>query len=61
MIRLKILMMGKSVNSEFKKAISKSKLISLNRFIFSIGVRYIGQAAKVLQLFIIKGTKTFHK
>ena len=40
-----------SINN-LKKAIEKSKTISLNRFIYSIGIRYIGQEnAKILASF----------
>ena len=47
--------------ANLKKAISKSKLISLNRFIFSIGVRHIGQEnAKVLAAFFVS-IKEFSK
>ena len=46
-----------SINN-LKKAINKSKFIDLNRFIFSIGIRHIGQEnAKILSSFF----KTIHK
>ena len=38
--------------SNLKKAIEKSQIISLDRFIFSIGIRHIGQEnAKILAKF----------
>ena len=46
--------MGKTFNKKFKKAILKSKLISLEKFIFSIGIRHIGQEnAKILASFFV--------
>ena len=48
-----------------KKAINKAKVISLNRFIYSIGIRHIGQEnAKILSNFfqsIDKFTSLFHQ
>ena len=35
--------MGRFINRKFKKAINKAKTISLNKFIYSIGIRHIGQ------------------
>ena len=44
-----------------KKAISKSKKINLDRFIYSIGIRHIGQeSAKILAAFFVK-VKEFSK
>ena len=41
-----------------KKAISKAKIISLNRFIYSIGIRHIGQEnAKILSSFFVSVDK----
>jgi len=49
-----------SINN-LKKAINKSKKISLNRFIFSIGIRHIGQEnAKILAAFF-QSIKEFSK
>jgi DNA ligase (NAD+) len=49
-----------SINN-LKKAIKKSKIISLDRFIFSIGIRHIGQEnAKILASFFIS-IKNFSK
>ncbi len=40
--------------SNLKKAISKSKIVSLDKFIYSIGIRHIGQEnAKILAAFFI--------
>ena len=45
---------GKLSIENLKKAILKSKTISLERFIYSIGVRHIGQEnAKILASFFI--------
>ena len=42
-----------SINN-LKKAIEKSKIISLDKFIYSIGIRHIGQEnAKILASFLI--------
>ena len=44
--------MGRTLYKQFKKAIIKSKLITLDKFIFSIGIRHIGQEnAKILAFF----------
>ena len=52
---------GEFINRKFKKAIFKSKNISLEKFIFSIGIRHIGQEnAKVLAAFFIS-IKEFSK
>ena len=46
---------GKLSVSNLKKSISKSKLIKLDKFIFSIGIRHIGQEnAKILAAFFVK-------
>ena len=46
--------MGRTIINNLKKAIAKSQLISLDRFIFSIGIRHIGQEnAKILAGFFI--------
>ena len=46
-----------SINN-LKKAINKAKIISLNRFIYSIGIRHIGQEnAKILSSFFISVEK----
>jgi DNA ligase (NAD+) len=62
---------GETSINNLKKAIKKSQLISLEKFIFSIGIRHIGQEnAKILasffgtikefsKLFIIKNRKNF--
>ena len=50
---------GKLSINNLKKAIDKSKLIDLNRFIYSIGIRHIGQEnAKILADFF-KTLKNF--
>ena len=44
--------MGRTFYKQFKKAIIKSKFINLDKFIFSIGIRHIGQEnAKILASF----------
>ena len=44
--------MGRIINNNLKKAIKKSQLISLDKFIYSIGIRHIGQEnAKILASF----------
>ena len=44
---------GKLSINNLKKAIEKSKVIGLDRFIFSIGIRHIGQEnAKILASFL---------
>ena len=51
--------MGKTINKKFKKAINASKNIVLDRFIYSIGIRHIGQEnAKTLGSFF-KTSKKF--
>ena len=46
---------GKLSVSNLKKSISKSKLIKLDKFIFSIGIRHIGQEnAKIFAAFLSK-------
>ena len=43
-----------SINN-LKEAISKSRLINLDRFIYSIGIRHIGQEnAKILAGFLVQ-------
>ena len=45
----KLRRMGRSFCRKFKKAILKSALITLDKFIFSVGIRHIGQEnAKIL-------------
>ena len=45
--------MGELSINNLKKAIEKSKIIDLDRFIFSIGIRHIGQEnAKILAGFL---------
>ena len=45
--------MGELSINNLKKAIDKSKIIDLDRFIFSIGIRHIGQEnAKILAGFL---------
>ena len=57
----KIRGMGKSFNKNLKKAINKSQSISLDKFIFSIGIRHIGQEnAKILASFF-RSIKEFKK
>ena len=52
--------MSLSINN-LKKAINKSKVISLEKFIFSIGIRHIGQEnAKILASFLVQ-LKEFKK
>ena len=51
---------GKLSISNLKKAIDKSKIIELDRFIFSIGIRHIGQEnAKILASFFKSINKFF--
>ena len=53
--------MGQPINSKLKNAILKSKKISLEKFIYSIGIRHIGQEnAKILASFFIS-IKEFSK
>ena len=45
--------MGRSSVENLKKAILKSALITLDKFIFSVGIRHIGQEnAKILAGFL---------
>ena len=47
--------MGKYFSNNLRKAIEKSSVISLEKFIYSIGIRHIGQEnAKLLSGFFIK-------
>ena len=49
---------NKQYSATFKKAIDKSKIIELDRFIFSIGIRHIGQEnAKILANYFKSITK----
>ena len=60
-IKLKIRRMGKIILNNLKKAINKSRKISFDKFIFSIGIRHIGQEnAKILASFFWK-IKEFSK
>ena len=52
---------GETSINNLKKAIEKSKLITLDKFIFSIGIRHIGQEnARILASFF-KSVKEFNK
>ena len=54
MIKFKKLDGWGQLSISFKKAITKSKNINLDKFIFSIGIRHIGQEnAKILAGFFI--------
>ena len=49
-----------SINN-LKKAVEKSQIISLDKFIFSIGIRHIGQEnAKFLQVFLIQSRNSLN-
>ena len=53
--------MGGFISQQFKKAIDKSKKIILDKFIYSIGIRHIGQEnAKTIAAFFVS-IKEFSK